>query len=63
VKRPRNGAYTDIGTAMSGEFPCLWIRVEGSYNRLSPSQAKRIARLLLRQAEWMSEWQKAKKSS
>lgn len=55
LPRPRNGTYSYIDEAMSGEFPVIWIMVECSYSRISPSQARKIAALLVRQAAWVEE--------
>lgn len=53
LPKPRNGMYSYIGKTLSGEFPVMWITVEGSYNRIPPCTARKIAALLLRQAAWV----------
>ena len=51
--KPRNGRYSYIAKAMDGKGPYLWIRVEASYNRIYPTEARQIAALLLSQARWL----------
>ena len=52
MKRPMDGKYSYTGSSMSGDYPCIWITVEGTYNRISASEARKIANKLLHQAEW-----------